>query len=169
MSGLGIYFLHPDKGSWTPEEMECQIHFARASHLAGEAHYQVKYLMDNTQEAYNIPREQFYQYPVLQPPVPWTDNVAPIAPSELNIASTGDGYTRFSWKAATDNDRQNALMYIVYASNTYPAGITDPESILVQNLRGTHYTYTPVRPWTARKYFAVTAVGRCRSEGEACK
>ncbi len=101
--------------------------------------------------------------------MPWIDNAAPTAPSELNVVSTGDGYTRLSWKAATDNDRQNAPMYIIYASDTYPVDITNPENILVQNLRDTHYTYAPIRPWMARKYFAVTAVDRCGNESEACR
>lgn len=47
--GLGIYFLHPDEGNWTTEEVERQMHFIRSNRLAGEAHYRVKYLMDNTQ------------------------------------------------------------------------------------------------------------------------
>lgn len=67
----------------------------------------------------------------------------------MKAVSAGDGYTRLNWKAATDNDKQNAPMYVVYASDTYPVDITNPENILVQNLRDTHYIYAPIRPWTA--------------------
>ncbi|HCR02008.1 MAG TPA: S-layer protein, partial [Bacteroides uniformis] len=50
--GLGIYFLDPSEGNWTLDEIERQMHFIRAHGLAGEAHYRVKYLMDNTQGLY---------------------------------------------------------------------------------------------------------------------
>ena len=167
--GLGIYFLHPDEGNWTTEEVERQMHFIRSNRLAGEAHYRVKYLMDNTQGVYDLLLDHFYQYPALQPPMPWIDNVSPTAPSALKAVSAGDGYTRLNWKAATDNDKQNAPMYVVYASDTYPVDITNPENILVQNLRDTHYIYAPILPWTARKYFAVTAVDRCGNESKAAQ
>lgn len=75
--GLGIYFLHPDEGNWTTEEVERQMHFIRSNRLAGEAHYRVKYLMDNTQGVYDLLLDHFYQYPALQPPMPWIDNVSP--------------------------------------------------------------------------------------------
>lgn len=55
------------------------MHFIRSNRLAGEAHYRVKYLMDNTQEVYDLLLDHFYQYPALQPPMPWIDNVSPTA------------------------------------------------------------------------------------------
>ena len=82
--GLGIYFLHPDEGNWTVDEIERQINFIRAQGLAGEAHYRVKYLMDNTQELYDILEESYYTAPALQPAMPWIDNVPPTAPSNLS-------------------------------------------------------------------------------------
>ena len=45
--GLGIYFLDPSEGNWTLDEVERQMHFIRTHKLAGQAHYRVKYLMDN--------------------------------------------------------------------------------------------------------------------------
>ena len=56
--GLGIYFLHPDEGNWTSEEVERQIHFIRANHLAGEAHYRVKYLISGTATAHAVDRQR---------------------------------------------------------------------------------------------------------------
>ena len=47
--GLGIYFLDPSEGNWTLDEVERQMYFIRKHKLAGQAHYRVKYLMDNTQ------------------------------------------------------------------------------------------------------------------------
>ena len=46
--GLGIYFLHPDEGKWTRDEIDRQMNFIRKQKMAGEGHYRVKYLMENT-------------------------------------------------------------------------------------------------------------------------
>lgn len=165
--GLGIYFLDPREGNWTLEEVERQMYFIRAQGLAGEAHYRVKYLMDNTQGLYDTLEENFYTAPALQPAMPWIDNVAPTAPTNLNIEKQTDGYTLLRWKPSADNDKQNTPTYVVYGSNTYPVDTSNPNNILAQRIEGTEYIYAPIRPWTARKYFAVTAVDRCGNESEA--
>lgn len=61
--GLGIYFLDPSEGNWTVDEVERQLNFTRAHGLAGEGHYRVKYLMDNTQGLYDILEENYYTAP----------------------------------------------------------------------------------------------------------
>ena len=165
--GLGIYFLDPSEGNWTLDEIERQMHFIRAHGLAGEAHYRVKYLMDNTQGLYDALEEDFYTAPALQPAMPWIDNVAPTPPSGLTVETPENGYWKLSWQPATDNDKRNAPMYVIYGSDTYPVDTSNPENILAQRVQGTEYTYAPIRPWTARKYFAVTAIDRCGNESEA--
>ena len=167
--GLGIYFLHPDEGNWTVDEIERQINFIRAQGLAGEAHYRVKYLMDNTQELYDILEESYYTAPALQPAMPWIDNVPPAAPSNLSTEQQAEGYTLLRWQPSTDNDRRNAPTYVVYGSDTYPVDTSNPENILAQRVQGTEYIYAPIRPWAARKYFAVTATDRCGNESQACQ
>ena len=162
--GLGIYFLDPSEGNWTLDEIERQMHFIRAHGLAGEAHYRVKYLMDNTQGLYDALEEDFYTAPALQPAMPWIDNVAPTPPSGLTVETPENGYWKLSWQPATDNDKRNAPMYVIYGSDTYPVDTSNPENILAQRVQGTEYTYAPIRPWTARKYFAVTAIDRCGNE-----
>ena len=165
--GLGIYFLDPSEGNWTLDEIERQMHFIRAHGLAGEAHYRVKYLMDNTQGLYEALEEDFYTAPALQPAMPWIDNVAPTPPSGLTVETPENGYWKLSWQPATDNDKRNAPMYVIYGSDTYPVDTSNPENILAQRVQGTEYTYAPIRPWTARKYFAVTAIDRCGNESKA--
>mgnify|MGYP001295805969 CR=1 FL=1 len=95
--GLGIYFLHPDEGKWTRDEIDRQINFIRNHKMAGEGHYRVKYLMENTQGIYDELIENFYAYPALQPPMPWLDNVPPTAPSELKVRTIDSGYTELKW------------------------------------------------------------------------
>ena len=167
--GLGIYFLDPGEGNWTVDEVERQINFTRAHGLAGEGHYRVKYLMDNTQGLYNILQENYYTAPALQPAMPWIDNVPPTAPTQLNVGKLADGYWKITWQAATDNDKRNAPTYVVYGSDTYPVDTANPENILAQRIQGTEYIYAPIRPWNTRKYFAVTAVDRCGNESPVCQ
>ena len=167
--GLGIYFLDPAEGDWTPEEVKRQIYFIRAHKLAGEGYYRAKYLMENTQGIYDEVANEFYVYPALQPAMPWIDAVSPTAPARLKATPAGEGYTRLEWQPATDNDKRNKPMYVVYASDVYPVDTTNPENIVAQSLRDTHYIYAPLRPWIARRYFAVTAIDRCGNESEAAQ
>lgn len=165
--GLGIYFLDPAEGNWTVDEIERQIHFIRAHRLAGEGHYRVKYLMNNTQEIYDILEENYYAAPALQPAMPWIDNIPPTSPTHLSVEKQSEGYTLLRWQPSTDNDKRNAPFYVVYGSDTYPVDTSNPENILAQRVAGTEYIYAPIRPWTAKKYFAVTAIDRCGNESEA--
>ena len=137
--------------------------------MAGEGHYRVKYLMENTQGIYDELIENFYAYPALQPPMPWLDNVPPTAPSELKVRTIDSGYTELKWQAATDNDPRNNPMYIIYASNEYPVDPSRPENIVAQNIRETSYIYAPILPWNAKKHFAVTAVDRYGNESTAAQ
>ena len=167
--GLGIYFLDPSEGNWTLDEVERQMYFIRKQKLAGQAHYRVKYLMDNTQGLYDALEEDFYTAPALQPAMPWIDNVPPTTPGNLTVTQQSDGYIHLSWLPATDNDKRNVPTYVIYGSDTYPVDTSNPENIIAQRVQGTEYTYAPIRLWTAKKYFAVTAVDRCGNESEACK
>ena len=165
--GLGIYFLHPDEGKWTRDEIDRQMNFIRSQKMAGEGHYRVKYLMENTQGIYDELAENFYAYPALQPPMPWLDNVPPTAPSELKVTDINNGYTELKWQAATDNDSRNNPMYVIYASNEFPVDTNRPENIVAQGVRETSYIYAPILPWNAKKHFAVTAIDRCGNESAA--
>ena len=99
--------------------------------------------------------------------MPWIDNVPPTAPTHLTVTRLPDGYIHLSWMPATDNDKRNVPTYVIYGSDTYPVDTSNPENIIAQRVQGTEYTYAPVRFWTAKKYFAITAVDRCGNESEA--
>lgn len=167
--GLGIYFLDPAEGNWTLDEIERQMHFIRAQKLEGEAHYRVKYLMDNSQGLYDTLEKNFYTAPALQPAMPWIDSVPPTPPTNLRTEQLAEGYLLLRWNPATDNDPQNAPTYVVYGSDTYPVDTDNPKNILAQRVQGTEFIYAPIFPWTTRKYFAVTAVDRCGNESQAAQ
>lgn len=167
--GLGIYFLDPREGNWIVNEVERQINFIRHHHLAGEAHYRVKYLMNNVQGLYDRLDKKYYNTPALQPPMPWIDNEAPSAPDSLTIEHIADGYWKLNWQSSTDNDQRNAPTYVIYGSNSYPVDTSDPRNILATQVRGTEYIYAPILPWERCHYFAVTALDRCGNESSAAE
>ena len=71
------------------------------------------------------------------------NNVAPTPPSGLTVETPENGYWKLSWQPATDNDKRNAPMYVIYGSDTYPVDTSNPENILAQRVQGTEYTYAP--------------------------
>jgi len=164
--GLGIYFLDPKEGNWEIGEIERQIRFSRSNGLAGQAHYRVKYLMDNIQGLYDLLVDELYTTPALVPAMPWLDNVAPSAPQGLQVQVDAEGYTHLSWQASTDNDPKNAPMYVIYGSDTYPVDTNNPANIIAQRVQGTTYTYAPIFPWNRKIHFAVTAIDRFGNESK---
>ena len=101
--------------------------------------------------------------------MPWLDTEKPTTPAGLHIERQKDGNVHLSWKESKDNDPDNAPMYVIYASDTYPVDITRPEHIVAQSVRDTTYTYTPLLPWESQKYFAVTAIDRYGNESAPCQ
>ena len=165
--GLGIYFLDPSEGKWTRDEIDRQILFTRKHHMAGQAHYRAKHVMNNIQELYSELKNNFYAYPALQPPMPWLDSVVPSAPSNLKTTFTKEGYTELTWKEASDNDKQNKPMYVIYGSDSYPVDTAKPENIIAANVRESNFIYAPALPWLNKRFFAVTAIDRFGNEGQA--
>lgn len=166
--GLGIYFLHPDEGNWTLPEVERQLQFVRAHGLAGQAHYRVKYLMDNTQQLTHRLKESYYTAPALQPPMPWLDSVPPTPPTGLQAEWLPDRIVHLRWQPATDRgEHPGDVYYVVYGSQTTPVDTSDPTHILAQRVEGCEFFYAPVYPWQECRYFAVTAIDRYGNESSA--
>lgn len=167
--GLGIYFLDSSEGDWPVEEIERQLNFSRRHGLAGQAHYRVRYLMNDVKGLYGKLATDYYPTPALPPVMPWIDSTAPTAPREVRIDPAGEGYWRLSWQPATDNETRTAPLYVVYTSDSYPVDTTDAANIVAQGIRGTEFVYAPLYPWERKRYFAVTAMDRCGNESEAAE
>lgn len=167
--GLGIYFLDPKEGNWQLGDIERQINFCRTNGLDGEAHYRVRYLMDNTQGLTDLLTDRYYACPALQPPMPWIDSEAPSPPTQLRVERLANGYLKLSWNAATDNDPRNMPRYVVYGAQEKPVDTTRAEQIVASYVTDTTYIYAPILPWRACSRFAVTAIDRCGNESNPCR
>ncbi len=162
--GLGIYFLDPREGNWSLSDIKRQMQFCRTHGLAGEAHYRVKYLMDNTQGLYDLLATNDYRYPALQPPMPWLDNQAPSTPDSLRVEPIAPGYLQLTWSPSTDNDLRNAPRYVVYGSTTTPVDTSQSRHIIAASVTDTTFVYAPLHPLEAFTHFAVSAIDRYGNE-----
>lgn len=162
--GLGIYFLDPREGNWSLSDIKRQMQFCRTHGLAGEAHYRVKYLMDNTQGLYDLLATNDYRYPALQPPMPWLDNQAPSTPDSLRVEPIAPGYLQLTWSPSTDNDLRNAPRYVVYGSTTTPVDTSQSRHIIATSVTDTTFVYAPLHPLEAFTHFAVSAIDRYGNE-----
>ena len=164
--GLGIYFLDPKEGNWSIDDIKRQINFTRTHNIAGQGHYRVQYLMQNTQGLYDEVANLFYTYPALQPAMHWLEKQVPTTPKDLKVKEE-NGYITLNWEPSTDNDPRNAPRYVIYSSDTYPVDTSNPHNIIAQNVRGTEYVYAPLYPWIHKPYFAVSAIDRYGNESTA--
>lgn len=162
--GLGIYFLDPREGNWSLSDIKRQMQFCRTHGLAGEAHYRVKYIMDNTQGLYDLLATNDYRYPALQPPMPWLDNQAPSTPDSLRVEPIAPGYLQLTWSPSTDNDLRNAPRYVVYGSTTTPVDTSQSRHIIAASVTDTTFVYAPLHPLEAFTHFAVSAIDRYGNE-----
>ena len=152
--GLGIYFLDPREGKWTLPMVERQMHVLRQLGL-GHAYFRSKFFTDNVKGIYDFGR-RFDATPALVPPMTWTGQPAPQAPTTLSLT---DG--RLSWSGATDRNDALHLFYNIYASNTYPVDTDNPANLVATRLTETN------RQVPEGKYYAVTAMNRYGIESKA--
>lgn len=161
--GLGIYFLSPNEQDWSLDEIVRQIHFTRQVKLNGQAYFRNRFLLNNTKGILDELQENFYTTPALVPPMTWMDSIPPSIPASPVMQLSANGSVRMMWKMSVDNSRQ-AVVYRLYASDTYPVDINDPKNLLEAHLAATEYEYVPILPWRQKRYFAITAADRFGNE-----
>ncbi len=163
--GLGIYFLDPREGNWTLDEIERQMYFLRNHNLQGQAFYRTEFLIRNTQEVFTLIKNDFYEYPALQPPMPWLKSEIPSPPSSLKAERVKFGYTHLRWDSSPSTTHED-VFYVMYGSNQYPVDCSKAEHIIAQRLTDTEYIYAPIFPWESVRFFAVTTIDRYGNESE---
>lgn len=164
--GLGIYFLDPSEGNWTLDEIERQMFFLRNHKLQGEAFFRTEFLIKDTKQVYSLIKEKFYDYPALQPAMPWLKSELPFSPANLQAERVNVGYTHLKWDASASSQKET-VYYVVYGSNEYPVDCSRPENILSQRVNDTEYVYAPILPWKAVRFFAVSTIDRYGNESES--
>jgi hypothetical protein len=93
----------------------------------------------------------------------WAGKQAPSAVSHLQM-KRGMINDMISWQKATDYSGADYLLYNVYASETLPVDVNNPENLIATRQRDLSIT-VPHKGRTL--YYAVTAMNRYGMEGEA--
>lgn len=163
--GLGIYFLDPREGNWTLDEVERQLFFLRNHKLNGQAFYRTEFLINNTKDVFTLIKDEFYDYPALQPPMPWLKTDAPLPPQNLNAQYVNRGYLQLNWTPSL-SAKEETVYYVVYGSNEYPVDCSKAQHIIAQRIPNEEYIYAPITPWEAVRFFAVTTIDRYGNESE---
>lgn len=166
--GLGVYFMHPSEKNWPFEVVERQIHFTRTHGLAGQGYYRAKFVTGNTKGLLDELTCKYYPYPALPSAMTWLDSIAPTIPTQAEKTEQY-GETILRWSPSTDNDIHNKPRYIIYASNTYPVDVSNPENIIATNISKKQYAYSYIYPNKRKKHFAITAIDRYGNESEAAQ
>ena len=156
--GLAVYMLHPQERNWNLDVVTREMNVLRNLDM-GIAFFRSKFLTDNTKGIYNFTKD-FNRAPALVPPMSQTGHQAPSRVQVLDVrrSMTADV---LSWRQARDNSGGDYLVYQVYASETWPVDIANPNNLIATRLRGTSLT---VPHKGHQLYYAVTATDRYGQE-----
>ena len=159
--GLAVYMMHPREKNWNLDVITREMNVLRQLGL-GCTFFRSKFFTDNTKGIYDFTRD-FNIVPALVPPMTWAGKQAPSAVSHLQM-KRGMINDMISWQKATDYSGADYLLYNVYASETLPVDVNDPENLIATRQRDLSIT-VPHKGRTL--YYAVTAMNRYGMEGEA--
>ncbi len=159
--GLAVYMMHPHEKDWALEVVTREMSVLRELGM-GYTFFRSKFFTDNTKGIYDFTYD-FNSVPALIPPMTWAGKLAPspVSRLELKRSMTAD---RLIWQQAVDNSGADYLLYNVYASESLPVDISNPENLIATRQRELNIT-VPHKGRTL--YYAVTAMNRYGMESEA--
>ena len=157
--GLAVYMMHPREKNWDLDVITREMSVLRQLGL-GCTLFRSKFFTDNTKGIYDFTRD-FNIVPALIPPMTWAGKQAPSAVGQLKIkrSMTADN---ISWQKAVDYSDGDYLLYNVYASETAPVDVSNPENLIAARQRELSLT---VPHKGHRLHYAVTAMNRYGMEG----
>ena len=156
--GLAVYMMHPREKNWDLDVITREMSVLRQIGL-GCTFFRSKFFTDNTKGIYDFTRD-FNIVPALIPPMTWAGQQAPSAVGQLKIkrSMTADN---ISWKKAVDYSDGDYLLYNVYASESLPVDIDNPENLIA--VRQSELSISV--PHKGRTlHYAVTAINRYGQE-----
>lgn len=136
--GLGIYFLDPGEKDWDLEEVTRELRFIRQMDMGGAAYFRARFLLDDVKGLETWLRNHYYTTTALTPPV---KNSRP--------------YTTTA---------RRTPRFVLYASDTYPVDITNPENVVRTFWGKVQYNLLAARLFG--KHLAVTRLDDFGNESE---
>jgi hypothetical protein len=155
--GIALYKMGEYNSGWPPSEILAQVNVLRSLNIKGEVFFRTEHLVNNNENILTLIKREKYSYPANIPPMPWKDDIKPLAPKGLTSFQLTNGYLELFWTnpgEAIDGD--SAKYYNIYASKEYPVNISDPKNFLVYRLSTTGDMITlDISSMPEGKYYAV--------------
>lgn len=169
-AGLAAYNVGTT--GWTNRsEIPNQIRINRNpsnSNIKGAIFFRVANLIRNPLNVKDSLRLNFYQKPALQPTMPWRDNEAPNAASNLTAVRFGNDSVVLNWNKPeqTKDELQKVKQFVIYRSTKPSIDINDEKNILLITVNDTTaYTDVAIEPNTTY-YYTVTSLDRFHNESK---
>ncbi|WP_299824868.1 family 10 glycosylhydrolase [uncultured Pontibacter sp.] len=156
------------KTNYTEQEIPDQIEITRLNrkhNALGDVLYRATNLTANTNNIYTLLKSSTYKYPAAPPAMPWQNAAPPAAPTELSIAvNEATGAYEVNWKRNPTNT-DSFKRYMLYATATAPASITDIPAGAVRALRASEsFTIAAADFPQQPTYWVVTELGPANTE-----
>lgn len=135
--------------------------------IYGQSIYNTTSLRNNRLNFRDSLKNNFYNVPALQPLMPWIDNTAPQAVTDLT-ASFAEGNVILNWNNPADaaNELDKVKRIVIYRSETPAFDITDAKNILaITPTAVTAFTDETVEAGKAY-FYKITTLDRLSNEGE---
>ena len=166
-SGMAAYKVNNNTdANWSnPNEIPSQIRLNRTySKVFGSTYYNTKTLNQNPLGVRDSLRNNYYNRAAIVPAMPWIDNVAPAAPTNLNGTLNANNVA-LNWVAptATTVELQKARQYVVYRFNSTTTNLTDSSAIRTVTPVDT-LQFNDLNLPTGNFYYVVTTLDRLYNE-----
>ncbi|NUN69320.1 MAG: family 10 glycosylhydrolase [Bacteroidetes bacterium] len=168
-SGNAVYRLSATESNWPASEIQNQIELNRVNNRAlGFVAFSSKSLTNNLKGVGDSLRNNQFKYRALHPPMPWLDNVLPLAPVNLAASIAGNA-VQLQWqKGGTASDGDTSHYVAVYrATSPDTVNINNVKQIIAITTRDT-LRYTDNSAVAGASYsYAVTSFDKLHNESPA--
>jgi uncharacterized lipoprotein YddW (UPF0748 family) len=171
--GHGIYRVwdKPSPAWKDPNEIPNQIKALRLNeNVQGSVYYATNSLLKNPNGWADSLHNNYYRLPALIPPMPWIDNIAPLAPVITNYTEIKKSGNSFIVQAMADdkNETENIKQYVLYLAGEYAALGNVPFAIVNATATDFHFEIDAAQipaGWSAC-YIAVSSVDKENNESK---
>ncbi|GET27617.1 glycoside hydrolase family 10 protein [Prolixibacter sp. NT017] len=168
--GQAVYRLdkHSKIPDWrTPAELTDQIKMIRSiPGLEGSAWFSSKHFARHLEGFQKELRDEYYRTPAIVPTMPWIDDKAPDAPSNLQVEKVKHG-REITWQAPqTDDEMNKARFFAVYRCGKNDSiDVSDPEYLIDVTGEDGYFVKRRFLHIFRKKYFyKVTTLDRLNNE-----
>lgn len=158
-------------GDWNdPSELSRQMRFNRTNReIKGSIFYNTSSLMKNPLGVCDT-LKKFYQYPALQPTMPWKDNIPPYEPKNVKVRKIANIGAVVTWELPTPaaRDGEEISAFVVYRFDSNESINLENPSKILQILKNEGILNCVDRSIQANKSYTyvVTSLDRLQNESQ---